>query len=360
MRIKLNRMSSWLISFAIIISLLSQALVLPVAAASASDPISRMQTTERALAWLLTQQSADGSFGGTVGSTIEVVFAASAAGRDLETWHNAGCASSLAYLREQADTYSADPSTTGKLLAAVVAANQNPHSFGGIDLVQRLNAQLEDQTLVSSTALQHAWALLGLVAAGQKVPQDSVQALIAMQAADGGWEWGPGFGTDSNSSALVLQALVAAGALSDAAVVNALDYMKSQLSPEGGFTYSTAWGNAPDANSTAYGIQALLAAGIDPGDSEWVANATSSVGALLSWQLTDGSFEWQPGTGGNLLATAQAVPALLGLSLPLKGAYSAAMQALDALKALQQADGSYAGGMGSNVGPSVQVLLALG
>lgn len=361
MRQRLYHMSSWLVSFAIIVSLLSRALVLPVAAAPASDPVSRMQASERALSWLLTQQSADGSFGGTAGTTIEVVFAAAAAGRDLETWHSASSASTLVYLREQADGYAADPSTTGKLLVAVVAANQDPRSFGGIDLVQRLIAQLASQTLAQATALGYAWALLGLAAAEQTIPADTVQALIAMQAADGGWEWGPGFGTDSNSSALVLQSLAASGiSLKDAALGKGLDYLKAQLSPEGGFAYSTVWGNAPDANSTAYGIQALIATGSDPFNSAWVANAKTPAMALLAWQLADGSFEWQPGTGANLLATAQAVPALLGLKLPLRGAYSAAKQALEAMKELQQTDGSYAGGMGNNVGSSVQVLLALG
>ena len=38
---------------------------------------------------------------------------------------------------------------------------------------------------------------------------------------------------------------------------------------------------------------------------------------LLSMQLADGSFEWQPGAGANLMATQQAIPALLGRAHPL-------------------------------------------
>jgi hypothetical protein len=38
---------------------------------------------------------------------------------------------------------------------------------------------------------------------------------------------------------------------------------------------------------------------------------------LLGLQLADGSFEWQPNTGSNLMATAQAVPALLGQPYPV-------------------------------------------
>ena len=37
----------------------------------------------------------------------------------------------------------------------------------------------------------------------------------------------------------------------------------------------------------------------------------------MGLQLADGSFEWQPNTGSNLMATAQAVPALLGQSYPV-------------------------------------------
>ena len=38
---------------------------------------------------------------------------------------------------------------------------------------------------------------------------------------------------------------------------------------------------------------------------------------LLGLQLADGSFEWQPNTGSNLMATAQAVPAVLGQPYPV-------------------------------------------
>ena len=58
-------------------------------------------------------------------------------------------------------------------------------------------------------------------------------------------------------------------------------------------------------------------AGQDPSGAEWTVDGNTPVSFLLSLQLPDGSFEWQPGLGADLLATAQAVPALLHSPYPV-------------------------------------------
>ncbi|MCE5259393.1 MAG: hypothetical protein LLG44_10110 [Chloroflexi bacterium] len=347
-----------LLSLILVLTLCST--LLPTTAlAQPPDAYSRMQAVERSLSWILTQQAVDGSFGGTPSATIEVVFAATAAERDLATWHAAGSASAMDYLAANAQGYTTDVGSTGKLLAAVAAADMDPRDFGGLDLVEVLQTQLAALQPGNETAIGQAWAALGLAAAGEVIPGKVINTLTAMQQSDGGWEWGSGFGTDSNTSAVVLQALAAAGMQpDDAAFAKGLGYMQAQVSPKGGFTYSTVWGTDPDANSTAVSIQALLAGGEDLEDTRWRTTDADPMAVLLSWQLASGAFEWQPGQGANLLATAQAVPALLGKTLPLEGAYTAAQAALHALKAMQQPDGSFAGAFG-NLGPSTQALLAI-
>ena len=57
----------------------------------------------------------------------------------------------------------------------------------------------------------NAWGILGTVALSETVPVDGRWTLVAAILPRGGWEWQAGFGPDSNTTALVIQALVAAG-----------------------------------------------------------------------------------------------------------------------------------------------------
>ena len=113
--------------------------------------------------------------------------------------------------------------------------------------------------------------------------------------------------------------MIAAGAApGDPAVAAALDFLQTAQQPDGGFVYDPA---APDlgsdANSTAYAVQALVAAGEDTAGERWTVEDVTAYDFLLSLQQPDGSLVWQAGTPANLLATAQAIPALLGRPYPL-------------------------------------------
>ena len=92
---------------------------------------------------------------------------------------------------------------------------------------------------------------------------------------------------------------------------------RTPLATSGGFAYAASTlESGADANSTAYVVQALYAAGEDPAGAAWASEDGTPISYLLSAQLEDGSFAWQPGTGANFLATAQAIPALLGQPYP--------------------------------------------
>lgn len=291
------------------------------APASSSSMATRTAAADRALAWLRTLQQEDGSFGSSVGMTLEVVFAGAAAGQDLFTWHApASGLSPLDYLATNVERYAIDAAFTGKLVAALVAAGCDPADFAGRDLVSRLAGYNDGSGAYGTTTLHQVWAILGLLAAGQPLPKGATRVLTSAQQSDGGWEGGPSWGTDSNTTALVLQALVAAGVKTDnQAIAKGASYMAAQQSPTGGFTYSSKWGMTADANSTAYALQALAALGQDPSSATWLKGGTSAIDDLLHLQLPSGAFEWQPAQGANLLATAQAIPALLGkVILPAK------------------------------------------
>ena len=116
----------------------------------------------------------------------------------------------------------------------------------------------------------------------------------------------------------VCQALIAAGQpVSSTAIAGALAFLKSAQTADGGIVYDPRTPEfGADANSTAYAIQAIWAAGGDPAGEAWTVDGSTPLRFLLGLQLADGSFEWQADTGSSLLATAQAIPALLGHSYP--------------------------------------------
>jgi hypothetical protein len=168
------------------------------------------------------------------------------------------------------------------------------------------------------TLYEDTLAVLALVNAGQSVPEDVIARLIAAQTADGAWAFtgdtAAGAG-DTNTTAIVVQALVATGHRDQ--VGRALDYFRRTQNADAGWPYQvpSAYGTETDANSTANMIQALFAAG-EPLSNWSKAGRSDPLGALIWLQdAKTGAFNYQASQpGANLLATAQAVPALKGVT----------------------------------------------
>lgn len=271
-----------------------------------------------ALEWLGSQQDpATGGFGGGAGSAVEVLLALGANDETAASWRTAAESPSLRdFLRTRATRYSRENvAAAGKLAVANAAASgcrtvrsQTPRAY--------LTA---DTPVYAPDSGFNAWGILGAAALSETVPAAAVDALLGQQQPDGGWEWQAGFGSDTNTTAVAVQALVAAGQPVDSsAVFSGLAFLKSGQTEDGGIVYDPSKPEqGADANSTAYAIQAIAAAGQDPTGGEWTVGDHTPVSFLLSLQLPDGSFEWQPGRGADLLATAQAVPALLRAPYPV-------------------------------------------
>jgi hypothetical protein len=85
--------------------------------------------------------------------------------------------------------------------------------------------------------------------------------------------------------------------------------------PDGsGFAYGAGDPLQADANSTALVVQALIATGEDPTSQTW----GNTMAALLCFQTSGGGFRYLGAdTEANLFATVQAVPAVAGLPLPI-------------------------------------------
>lgn len=313
---RLHRIAIPLLSIVLVVTLMT-----PIALAAGPYTDAALGT----LSWIATQQEADGSFTGFgPGSTTDAVFAICAVGGDPNGFLVEGN-SPISSIAAQIDDLTATTGGTAKTILAVVCADKDPRTFASKDLIAELEGTLDAGTGQYGTDLTgHAFAMLALVATGQPIPESAVTWLRAAQTPEGGWGWdgSPAAGNaDTNSSALAIQALRAAGAsIEDSAIQDALAYLHTQQNNDGGFPYAkpSPYGSDTDGNSTAYVIQGLLAAGEDPEGAAWTVQGHTPLEALLSLRLSSGGFQWQAAIPGeNALATYQAVPALMLKTFPL-------------------------------------------
>lgn len=271
-----------------------------------------------ALEWLRPRQVITTGGYGNTGSSVDVLLAVGANGIKAADWRRADSPSLLSYWTGSGASYANKKAAqAGKLAMGLVAAD----GCWPLGAMQPAEFYSVTTGAFAPGSGDQAMAMLGHQALSQTVPITANQYLKTMLQADGGWEWVPGLGSDTNSTALAIQALLANGeGVTSSVIVSGLNYLKSAQNPDGGFTYDplSQWGTDSDTNSTSYVVQAILAAGQDPISGTWVVTNTNPISYLLSMQLSDGSFEWQPGYGSNLLATSQAIPALLGYSFPIR------------------------------------------
>jgi hypothetical protein len=281
-------------------------------------PAPQMAAASKALGWLAQQQSATNGGYGSTGANVESLLAIAANGYPAADWRRSASAPTLlsAMLTGGAFTRNG-ASNAGKFAVAAPGAGAClPYNAS----LPQAFYQPAAGWFAPDAAL-NAWGILGASALSQTVPVSATVYLKSIQQSDGGWEWSPGGfgnGTDTNTTALAVQALIAAGEpVTSTAIVAALDYLHAAQNNDGGFPYDpdSPYGTASDANSSAYVAQALAAAGQDP--NSWAPAGQSVIAYLLGLQQPDGSLEWQAGLGANLLATQQAVPALLGRPYPL-------------------------------------------
>ena len=310
--------------------------VLLSALATFTLPARASTAIDDALGWLETQQQPDGGFGtgfsegSDMGATCDVVLAIAAGGQDASQWTSSEGNSPLDYLYSQVAAGQPEAmSLKGKVTLALLATGQDPTSFAGRDLVTELASDYDEETgSCGGNVFDQALVMLALFNAGQPVPEADAQYLLDLQTEDDAWAL---FGStaagagDTNTTALVIQALLAAGRRDD--IGEAFAYLHRVQNQDGGFPYQvpSEYGTETDANSTAYVLQALLAA--DQPLSAWAPTGTDPLGALAALQDPDtGAFFWQAAVPSpNLVATAQAVPAMAGytfVDLPQVGAAS--------------------------------------
>jgi squalene cyclase len=281
-----------------------------------------MPRSLRALTWLNDQQNTDGSWSSPSEQsdsdvTADAVLAYLAAGYDAHTISpTTGNVSAMDYLSNTAAAFAdLGPDAAGKLALAVQASGDDPRSFGGINILQVITGTYDQDNggfgVITNTWHQ-AYAILGLQAAGEEAPPEAVDTLRTLQHEDGGWSYDgePGAQeSDPKSTALAMQALIAAGEAPPSLIQDAISFLHDVQDSYGG------WGNA---SSTAFAIQGLLSAGVELTGEDWLVDEHSPFNALAAYQKADGPFY----SDHSMLllddgdSTRLAIPALLGMHFP--------------------------------------------
>ena len=263
-----------------------------------------------ALEWMRDQQQSDGSYpswAGPIAGSARALVTLGSAGYDPDEW---GSPSLLDFLTEISKTETVDYAATGAAEAGRLAigaawTGQTVTDFAGINLPISITAYYSPTSgAYGDGSGDTAWAILGLHAAGETIPTQTISFLKSVQNADGGWAWNEwGASSEVQHTALCVQALLAAGEpVTSTEMAGALAYIGSARNNDGGYGYVA--GGSSDVNTTAYVLQSLLSAGQEP-VGNWCA--TVRYGYLLSQQMADGSFAGYTA----LLAAQEAVPALM-------------------------------------------------
>ena len=134
-----------------------------------------------------------------------------------------------------------------------------------------------------------------VVATAQRVPASMTRALARRQGANGS------FGNQVNTTAFAILAMKAAGR----STPRAAGWILKQQNADGGFNFATR-GNPSGIDDTSAAVQALAVAGL-----KTTKAVRRAVAFVISHQNTDGGFPLTPGAGSNAQSTAWAVQAML-------------------------------------------------
>lgn len=310
-----------------------------------------------ALAWMAPQQEENGSYANSVGATVDVALAVAAANAAPASWESDSGNSLWEFIAANGLSYATSVSRAGKLALGVAASGGDPRAFVGSDLILTLTESYDPEAgSFGPTNWDQAYAMLGWRAAGEPIPFTATQQLQSRVNGDGGWGFAPGSDSDVDSTALMVEALVAAGEpLTSSLLSDALAYLGSTQEADAGFPYVAGAGS--NTNSTGFALQGIVAAGADPLTTTWTISATTPVSYLLGMQTDDGGFAYITRTeGSDLFATVQVLPGLVGKPFPYLSNAVATRKAVAWIRDQQQADGSFDG---FNPGATLDAVLAL-
>lgn len=186
------------------------------------------------------------------------------------------------------------PSDLARTVLAVTANGMDAKNIGGHDLLAALSAvDYSSQIYLSNlNAPLLAMHFKADFAFSDTLKAGIVDAILAVQQADGGWAYcsvdqGYGVYSDADSTAMTVQALAPYYTENETvgrAVDKALVYLQTQIGATGALE---AWG-APSGESTAQFILALCELGLNPTDSAYTNNGRTLLDGVKSFISENG------------------------------------------------------------------------
>ena len=269
--------------------------------------------------YLLGAQNNDGGFGSAPGSSSSPLYSGWAAlGLAAEGYNPRRVTrdghSLIDYIAAGAPS---DIGSVERTILVARAAGLSPAGFGGQNLLAALERDMGGDGSVSDQVNLTSFAVLALKAAGVVPSARTLSWLARQQDQDGGFNFATAGGTsDVDDTGAALEALAGAGGQSAASArARAVGFIRAQQNPDGGFPAGS--GASSNAQSTAWAIQGLLAAGVDP-DSLHRGGAPSPAQYLQSLIAGDGHVSYARGSDQTpVWVTAEAAMALARKPLPL-------------------------------------------
>jgi energy-coupling factor transport system substrate-specific component len=209
-----------------------------------------------------------------------------------------------------------DPGSLERTILAVRAAGVSASNFAGRNLVARLQHDIRANGSVANQVNWTSFAVLALRSAGVTPPRRTYAWLTQQQDRDGGFNFATGGGaSDVDDTGAALEALASDGG-SGSARHRAVSYIRNHQNRDGGFALDA--GGTSNAQSTAWAIQGLIAAGVDPGTLHR-RGAPSPLAYLRSLSGPDGHVHYSSTSDQTpVWVTSEAMMALAGKPLPLR------------------------------------------
>ncbi|HEY2283762.1 MAG TPA: prenyltransferase/squalene oxidase repeat-containing protein [Solirubrobacteraceae bacterium] len=299
-------------------------LALAIAVSLTLTATARASSLSPELSFLTSSQNGDGGFGGARGQGSSELYTAwaamglAAAGRNPASMRRSGH-SVLDSLRAQASTLQGLGDAERTILAAR-ACGASAYSFAGRNLVAEvLRARASDSSFAHQVNLT-AFAVFALRAVGHSPDFRAIHQAAGwierQQNPDGGFAFSyRGSPSDVDDTGAALQALADAGAHNAHVLAAAADYLLRSQSLDGG--YPQRYGGQSNAQSSAWAVQGLIAAGRNPGTVRR-RGSRSPIGYLESLRTPDGSIRYsRTGAQTPVWVTAQTLIALSGRTFPV-------------------------------------------
>jgi energy-coupling factor transport system substrate-specific component len=281
-------------------------------------------------AYLLAAQNHDGGLGFAPGQPSSPLYSGWAAlglaADGINPEHvSRGGATLTDYLAGGAGS-ATDPGSLERTILAAQASGLRASSFGGHNLVATLEADFKGDGSIAEQTNLTAFAVLALRAAGASPPSDTVTWLTGQHDRDGGYSYARAGGfSDVDDTGAALEALAGApGKPASGARAGAVAYIEHHQDRDGGLPSTP--GSGSNAQSTAWAVQGLIAAGVNPG-SLHRGGAPSPLHYLRSLIAPDGHVRYSRGSSQTpVWVTGEALMALAGKPLPLSAPVSSVHQ----------------------------------